>query len=65
MPHIGGIERNTNGENEMTTKAIIKDAEAAVAAMDSLSCFFMSAAEGNWLQAAFDAVAFLCAAKMP
>lgn len=47
----------------MTNKVIIKDAEAAVAAMDSLSCFFMSAAEGNWVQAAFDGVAFFCAAK--
>jgi len=47
----------------MTTKAIIKDAEAAVAAMDSLSCFFMSAAEGNWIQATFDGISFLCAAK--
>ncbi len=47
----------------MTAKTIIKDAEAAVAAMDSLSCFFMSAAEGNWLQATFDGIAFLCAAK--
>jgi len=47
----------------MTAKTIIKDAEAAVAAMDSFSCLCLSAAEGNWVQAIFDGISFLCAAK--
>jgi len=47
----------------MTNKVIIKDAEAAVTAMDALSCLCMSAAEGNWFQAAFDFVSFAIATK--
>jgi len=45
------------------TRFFIKDADAAVTAIDCFASFCMSAADGNAVKAAFELASFLAAIK--
>ena len=45
------------------TKLIIKDADAAVTALDAFSSLCMAVADGNYLQAAFDLIGMIAAIR--
>tara|TARA_E500000318_G_scaffold76950_1_gene71686 strand:- start:920 stop:1069 length:150 start_codon:yes stop_codon:yes gene_type:complete len=45
------------------SKLIIKDADAAVTALDAFSNLCMAAAEGNYVQVAFDLIGMIAAIR--
>lgn len=45
------------------TKLVIKDADAAVTALDAFSNLCLSAAEGNYVQVAFDLIGMIAAIR--